>query len=147
MQLKSVISHIKDVEEGEFISYGRTFITPHPMKIATVAIGYADGYSRSLSNKAYALVHGKKATVIGRVCMDQLMLDVTDIPNVCSGDVITLFGTDQDALLPVEILAEMSDSINYEIVCHIGRRVPRAYFSGGEHIDTVNYLAGGGKIF
>lgn len=147
MQLKSVISHVKDVEEGEFISYGRTFITPHPMKIATVAIGYADGYSRSLSNKAYALVHGKKATVIGRVCMDQLMLDVTDIPNVCSGDVITLFGTDQDALLPVEILAEMSDSINYEIVCHIGRRVPRAYFSGGEHIDTVNYLAGGGKIF
>ncbi len=147
MQLKSVISHIKEVESGESISYGRTFSSSRPMKIATVTIGYADGYSRSLSNKAYALVHGKKAAVIGRVCMDQLMLDITDIPDVCTGDVVTLFGTDESTALPVEILAQLSDSINYEVVCHIGRRVPRAYFSGGKHIDTVNYLAGGGKMF
>ena len=147
MQLKSVVSLVKTVNKGDCISYGRSFAAEKPMKIATVAIGYADGYFRAFSNCAYVLVHGKKAPVIGKVCMDQLMLDVSDIDGVSSGDIVTLFGNDGDTSLPVETLAELANTINYEVICHIGRRVPRAYFSEGKCIDTVNYLAGGGKIF
>ena len=121
MTLKSVVSMVKTVEGGATVNYGRTFKAQKPMKIATVAAGYADGYPRLLSNKAYVLIGGKKAPVVGRVCMDQLSVDVSEIDNVNIGDEVILFGKE----LSVDILARLSDTINYEIVCDISPRVPR----------------------
>ena len=121
MTLKSVVSLVKDIKAGTEVSYGRTFKAPHDMRIATVSAGYADGYPRVLSNKGYVLIGGKRAKIVGRVCMDQMCVDVTDIENVKMGDEVTLFGKG----LAVEELALMSDTINYEIVCGISPRVPR----------------------
>ena len=121
MTLKSVVSMVKEINAGDTVSYGRTFKAERKMKIATVAAGYADGYPRSLSNKAYVLIKGKKAKILGRVCMDQMSVDVTDIDNVALGDEVILFGKD----LPAHKLADMCGTINYEIVCGISPRVPR----------------------
>ncbi len=121
MTLKSVVSMVKEINADDTVSYGRTFKAERKMKIATVAAGYADGYPRSLSSKAYVLIHGKKAKILGRVCMDQMSVDVTDIENVALGDEVILFGKE----LPVEKLADMCGTINYEIVCGISPRVPR----------------------
>lgn len=140
MELKTVISQVKTIQPGDSVSYGRIFTASRATTIATVAIGYADGYHRQLSNSAYMLVRGRKAPVVGRICMDQLMLDVTDIAGVSEGDVVTVFGQDGDALLPVEEIARRVGTINYEIVCNIGRRVPRAYYRGGECVGVVDYL-------
>lgn len=121
MTLKSVVSFVKTVKAGTQISYGRTFTAKSDMKIATVSAGYADGYPRKLSNKGEVIIGGKRAKVIGRVCMDQIMVDVTDISDVKIGDEVVLFGKD----LPVDEIAEICDTINYEIVCDISPRVPR----------------------
>lgn len=121
MTLKSVVSMVKTIKKGDTVSYGRTFKAEKEIKIATVSAGYADGYPRLLSNKAYVLINGKKAPVLGRVCMDQITVDVSDIENVKMGDEVILFGKD----LPVDILAELCGTINYEIVCGISSRVPR----------------------
>jgi len=127
MELKTVISMVKTVPAGESISYGRTYVTDKPTVIATAAIGYADGYFRNLSDTAYMLVHGKPAPVIGRVCMDQLMLDVSGIENVQIGDIATVFGKDNGAFLSAEELAALAGTINYEIITRIGRRVPKVF--------------------
>lgn len=121
MTVKSVVSMVKSVKCGDTINYGRTFKVAHGMRIATVSAGYADGYPRALSNKGYVLIGGKKAKIVGRICMDQFSVDVTDIENVKIGDEVTLFGKE----LPVETLANLTDTINYEIVCGISSRVPR----------------------
>ena len=121
MTVKSVVSLVKDIKAGTTVSYGRTFTAPHNMKIATIAAGYADGYPRSLSNKGYVLIGGKRAKIIGRVCMDQLSVDVSHIDGVRQGDEVILFGKE----LPVEEIAAMANTINYEIVCGISPRVPR----------------------
>lgn len=121
MTLKSVVSMVKEINAGDTVSYGRTFKADKKMKIATVTAGYADGYPRALSNKAYVLIKGKKAPIIGRICMDQMAVDVSDIDDVALGDEVILFGKD----LPVEILADICGTINYEIVCGISPRVPR----------------------
>lgn len=121
MTLKSVVSMVKEITKGDAVSYGKTFIAEKNLKIATVAAGYADGYPRLLSNKAFVIINGKKAPVLGRVCMDQMSVDVTDIPEVKMGDEVILFGKE----LSVDILAELSNTINYEIVCGISPRVPR----------------------
>lgn len=121
MTLKSVVSMVKEINAGDTVSYGRTFKAEKKMKIATVAAGYADGYPRSLSGKAYVLINGKKAGIVGRICMDQLAVDVSDIENVSLGDEVILFGKE----LPVEELADICGTINYEIVCGISPRVPR----------------------
>ena len=121
MKIVSHVIHVKEVPEGSGVSYGHTFFSERPTKIATVCIGYADGYSRSLSNKGYVVINGKKANIIGRVCMDQTMVDVTDIEDVKIGDEVLLFGKE----LPVEEIAELTNTINYEIVCGISPRVPR----------------------
>lgn len=121
MTLKSVVSMVKEIEEGDTVSYGRTFKADKKIKIATVAAGYADGYPRVLSNKAFVLINGKKAKVLGRICMDQLSVDVTDIEDIKLGDEVILFGKE----LPVETLANICNTINYEIVCGISPRVPR----------------------
>lgn len=121
MTLKSVVSFVKTVKTGTQISYGRTFTAKSNMKIATVSAGYADGYPRKLSNKGEVIVCGKRAKVVGRVCMDQIMIDVTGIEDVKIGDEVTLFGKD----LSVDSIARICDTINYEIICDISPRVPR----------------------
>lgn len=123
MSMYSVVSMVKTIEKGETVSYGRTFKAKSKRKIATVSAGYADGVPRLLSNKGYMLVHGQKAPIVGRVCMDQLCLDVTDIEGVCEGDLVTIFGEG----LPVEEIAKTVKTINYEIVCGINKRVPIVY--------------------
>lgn len=127
MELKSHIIFIKTVKAGEGISYGRTYITSKDTRIATVSIGYGDGYPRTLSSKGYVLIHGKKAPITGRVCMDQFMIDVTGIDNVCVGDTVTLMGRDGDEVISAEELAELSGRFNYELVCDINSRVERVY--------------------
>lgn len=121
MTLKSVVSMVKEIGTEDTVSYGRTFKADKKMRVATVSIGYADGYPRLLSNKAYVIINGKKADILGRVCMDQLSVDVTDIPDVKMGDEVILFGKE----LSVDMLAELCGTINYEIVCGISPRVPR----------------------
>ena len=127
MSLKTVISQVKTVPEGTAVSYGGTFVTQRKTKIATVPIGYADGYLRVLSSKASMLVNGKKAPVIGRICMDQAMLDITDIENINENTVVTVFGKDGDAEIKVEDIADIANTINYEILCLISKRIPRIY--------------------
>lgn len=130
MELKACVSQVKTVEAGVPVSYGRTFVTERETRIATVTIGYADGYPRLLSGKADVLVHGKRAKIIGRVCMDQLMIDVSHIDGVKAGDVVTLFGRDGDEEITADELANMYGSIGYELVCGISPRVPRRTING-----------------
>jgi len=127
MSLRSVISHVKHIPAGMSVSYGRTYTAKEPIKVATVTIGYADGYSRLLSGKADVLVHGKRCPIIGRVCMDQLMLDVSTIDNAAPGDVVTLIGTDGNETITADELAALYGTIGYEVVCGISKRVPRIY--------------------
>ena len=127
MELKAVISHVKTVKKGDCISYGRTFAADREMRIATVTIGYADGYSRQLSGKGEILVHGKRCRIVGRVCMDQLMMDVTDVPEAKSGDIVTMIGRDGDDIITADDLANVYGTIGYEVVCGISKRVPRIY--------------------
>lgn len=127
MELKAVISQVKSVEAGQCISYGRTFVTTDEMRIATVTIGYADGYSRLLSSKGEILVHGKRCPIVGRVCMDQLMIDVSAVPEAESGDIVTLIGKDGDDIITADELASIYGTIGYEVVCGISKRVPRIY--------------------
>lgn len=136
----SRISHISLLPAGREISYGGTYVTTAPTRVATVPVGYADGYSRSLSGKFYVLIHGKKAPILGRICMDQMMVDVTDIPEVKVGDQVTLVGKDGDQQISVEEIAEAAGSFNYEFVCGISRRVPRYYVQNGQIRHTVHYL-------
>lgn len=121
MTLKSIVSMVKEINEGDTVSYGRTFTAERKIKVATVSAGYADGYPRALSNKAYVIINGKKAKILGKVCMDQMIVDVSDIDDVKMGDEVILFGSE----LPVDILADMANTISYEIVCGISPRVPR----------------------
>lgn len=127
MEFKTHVVNLSEVPAGVGISYGATYITNKPSKIATLSVGYADGYKRSLSGKAKVIIRGQYAPIVGRVCMDQLMVDVTDIPDVAIEDVATLFGKDGDAFIPVEEIADMSGSFNYEFVCSVSERVKRIY--------------------
>lgn len=128
MTLRSVVSYVKEVEPGTPISYGRTYVAPEKRTIATVTIGYADGYPRLLSNKGTATVHGVACPITGRVCMDQLMLDVTDVPDpVQPGDVVTLFGKPEPGVITADEAAAMCGTIGYELVCGISKRVPRDF--------------------
>lgn len=127
MQWKSVISYIKEVPADTSISYGGTYICREPMRVATVPVGYADGMKRDLSNKGRVLVHGTYAKILGRVCMDQFMIDVTSIPQAAIGDEVTIVGRDGEKQIPVEEIAGLSHSFNYEFVCSITGRVPRKY--------------------
>ncbi len=127
MELKSEVVYVKDVEMGEGISYNHTRILTEDKRVATVPVGYGDGYPRLLSNRGYVLIRGEKAPILGRICMDQLMVDVTCIPNVVEGDVVTLIGQDGDASIHVEDLSELCGIFNYEFVCNLDRRIPRIY--------------------
>lgn len=140
MTLKSIISNIKNVPTNTGISYGHKFITKKPSKIATVPIGYADGYTRLLSNKGKVFVNGQLANVVGNICMDQLMIDVTEIQNVNIGDEVVLFGDKEEGYPHVDEIAKSIGTINYEITCMINRRVPRVYIENGKIIEIVEYL-------
>ena len=132
MELKTHIVYIKEVEAGEGISYNHTYVTDKKTKIATIPVGYADGYPRSLSSKGKVLIRGQYAPIIGRICMDQFMVDVTDIEGVSVMDEVTLVGHDGNKMLTVEEVANEAGSFNYEFVCGIGKRVPRVYIRNGE---------------
>jgi len=140
MSLKVRISHVKEIEAGQSVSYGRRFIAEKKSKIASLPIGYADGYTRMLSGKAEALVNGRRVPVVGRICMDQCMVDVTGIEDVKVGDEAVLFGKQGEGFIHIDELAEKLDTINYEIVCMISRRVPRVYVKDGKIVDVLNYL-------
>ena len=127
LSLVSHVSFVKDVEAGTPISYGGTFVSDRPMRVATIPVGYGDGYPRSLSNKGYVLIHGKRAKILGRVCMDQFMADVTDIPETAFMDRVVLVGRDGDEEITVDGLAALSGRFNYEFVCCLGKRIPRIY--------------------
>ena len=140
MSVKANIVHLKEVGENFSVGYGRRFISERPSKIATLALGYADGYRRSLSGKFYVLIRGKKAPILGRVCMDQMMVDVTDIPDVQLNDRVVLVGRSGEEQITVETIAEAAGSFNYEFVCGISRRVPRIYSRSGKTVHSVHYL-------
>ena len=127
MSIKSKVVHIKTLHEGESVSYGRQFIATKETKVATVSVGYADGYPRLLSNKGRVIINGKYANIIGNICMDQLMIDITDIENVKIGNDVILMGTQNDLEISAEEIAHYAGTINYEIICGINNRVPRVY--------------------
>ncbi|WP_343210374.1 alanine racemase [Anaerolentibacter hominis] len=139
MSVHAYVSYVKTLPEGVGVSYGSTFITGRDTVVATIPVGYADGYSRQLSNQGRVLIHGKSAPIIGRVCMDQFMVDVTDIPDVKEGDTATLMGRDQDEIITAEEIGSMTHSFNYEVVCDVGKRVPRAYYRHGEKVATYDH--------
>ncbi len=138
MQIKSVIAQIKTVAPHTPVSYGGTFVTDQPTKIATVPIGYADGYTRSLSNRAYMTVNGQKACVIGRVCMDQLMIDISGIENVKVGDEVIVIGDGKNNTFSFDEMAQLTGTINYELVCLVGKRVPRVYLHHGKNVGIMD---------
>ena len=140
LQWLSRVTHVKTLEPGREISYGGTFVTDRPTRVATVPVGYADGYRRSLSSRFYVLIHGQRAPILGRVCMDQMMVDVTDIPDVVLEDKVTLVGRDGSEEITMEQIAAAADSFNYEFVCGISRRVPRIYTQNGQVVHSVRYL-------
>lgn len=140
LELKSSITMVKELPAGEKISYGGTFTTTRPTTLATVSIGYGDGYPRALSSKGYVLIRGKKAPIVGRVCMDQMMVDVTDIPGVVRNDTVTLIGRDGDCEITVEEIAELAGTFNYEFVCDLGKRIPRNYYWKGQYTGSHDHF-------
>lgn len=140
MSLKTKVSHIKTLEQDGGISYGLTETVKAGTVIATIPIGYADGYLRAFSKKADVLIHGKRARIKGRVCMDQCMVDISDIPDVKVGDEVVVFGTDGNETVSIDELAAIADTIPYELLCMIGRRVPRVYYRDGKCIGVTDYL-------
>ena len=140
MEIKSCITYIKEIEAGTAVSYGGTFVADHTMKVATIPVGYGDGYVRSLSGKGDVLIHGKRAAILGRICMDQFLVDVTDIPDVQEDDEVTLLGSDGAECITMEELAEKSGGFHYEMICDIGKRIPRVYLKDGKVVGTKDYF-------
>lgn len=140
MELKTHISYIKTLPKGVAVGYGGTYITKDETVVATIPIGYADGYPRSLSNKGEVLIKSKRAPIIGRVCMDQLMVDVTHIDNPVVGDTVTLMGRDGEEFLSCEELADKAGSFNYEFVCDVSKRVPRVYYFNNEIVGVQQWI-------
>ena len=127
MTWRTQVTFVKTVQPGDKISYGCTFTAEKPMRIATVACGYGDGYHRNASSRAQVILHGQRARVVGRICMDQMMVDVTDIPDVQVEDVVTLVGTDGDETITIEEIANPAARFDYEMLCDISSRVTRVY--------------------
>lgn len=140
MGLKSFVTYVKTLEPGQAVSYGGTFVAERSMRVATIPVGYGDGYPRNLSGKGHVLIHGERAAILGRVCMDQFMVDVTDIPDVDVDTEVTLIGTDGRDQIRVEELSDLCGRFHYELVCDIGKRVPRVYIRHGEVVGTKDYF-------
>ncbi len=141
LSLYSHIVHIKDVEPGTSISYGGTYVTDRAQRIATIPVGYGDGYPRALSNKGYVLIRGKKAPILGRVCMDQFMVDVTEIPDAELMDEVVLIGKSGEEEITMEQLGELSGRFNYELACDLGNRIPRFYYYKMNLIGKLDFFA------
>lgn len=139
MSIKSCITYIKTLDKGMGVSYGGTFVTDRETTIATIPVGYGDGYSRALSSKGRVLINGQSAPIIGRVCMDQFMVDITDLKGVTLESEVTLVGTDGDECISVEEISGMAGSFNYEFVCMVGKRIPRVYYAGGNKVGTYDF--------
>lgn len=142
LSLYSTVVYLKEIEKGTAVSYGGKFVADKAMKIATIPVGYGDGYPRSLSGKGYVLIRGQKAPILGRVCMDQFMVDVSHISEVCMGDKVTLIGKDEKEIITVEELGELADKFNYEFVCGLSKRIPRTFVKNKKVIGTENYFEG-----
>ena len=142
MALRSHVSYVKTLPAGTPVSYGCTYVTEKETVIATVMAGYADGVPRLLSNCGEVIIRGVKAPIVGRVCMDQFMVDVSHIPNVCAGDTVTIFGTDGEVTITADEVAEKARTIGYELVCGVAPRVPRVYLKNGEVDSVVRTLPG-----
>ena len=140
MELHSLVINVKTIHKGDTVSYGSTYVAKKPTVIATIPVGYADGYPRMLSNKGSVIIHGKRAKIVGMICMDQFMVDVTDIPGVSIGDGVTLIGKDGDEEITCEEIGDISGRFNYEFLCCITRRVPRVYIRNGKTKKIVDYL-------
>ncbi len=138
--LHSHIVYLKTLSTGEEISYGGTYVTKRETKVATIPVGYGDGYPRTLSNVGYVLIRGKKAPILGKICMDQFMVDVTEIPQVTEGDEVVLIGNSRDETITMEELGDLSNRFNYELVCVIGKRVPRIYYKEGNRCYAKDYF-------
>ena len=140
LSLHSRIVHIKTLPAGRSVSYGGTFVTTEDTLVATIPVGYGDGYPRGLSSKGYVLIHGQKAPILGRVCMDQMMVDITGIDGVKILDSVTLIGRDMDREISMEELGELSGRFNYEFSCDLGNRIPRIYFRNGQEVARKHYF-------
>lgn len=140
MELKSYISYIKKIGPGTSVSYGGTYTADREMTVATIPVGYGDGYPRNLSGKGEVLIEGRRARILGRVCMDQFMVDVSSIPGVEEEEEVTLIGRQGKEQITVEELAKACGGFHYEILCDIGKRVPRVYLEGGRIIGTKDYF-------
>lgn len=141
LSLITHVAYVKDLEAGRAISYGGTYVTKRPSRIATIPVGYADGYARGLSNKGAVLIHGKRALICGRVCMDQFMVDVTDIPEVKMGDEVILIGSAGEETITMEEVGELSGRFNYEFVCNLGKRIPRVFRRNGKIIARKDHFS------
>lgn len=139
-QWKARLSHVKVVPANTKISYGATFATTRESVIATVPIGYADGYSRLLSNRGFVLVKGQRVPIVGRVCMDQFMVDVTGLENVQPGDEVVLIGKQGDAEITVDEVASWLNTINYEVTCMVSKRITRVYYENGQIVSICNWI-------
>lgn len=139
MEIKSYVSFVKTLEAGVEIGYGGTYTTTEETIVATIPVGYADGYSRALSNRGRVLIKGKSFPIIGRICMDQFMVDISSKPDIKQGDEVTLVGRDGDEYISIEEVADMSYSFNYEFVCDIGKRIPRVYYRDGKVVATKDF--------
>lgn len=140
LQWKCRISYIKEIEAGVSVSYGGLFTADQKMRVATLPVGYADGYPRGASLKGEVLIHGKRARILGRICMDQCMVDVSDIPEAVKGDEVTLVGKDGEDEITIEELARWCQGFHYELCCDIGKRVPRVYIKNGEIVGYKDYF-------
>lgn len=140
LTLKTVVSQVHQIAPGTTVSYGRTFTAKKKMTIATLPVGYADGYSRLLSNTGQVLIRGQRANIIGRICMDQCMIDVSELPSVQRGEPVTLIGTDGTEQITADEIADKMHTINYEVPCLIGKRVPRVYFRQGQETECYSSI-------
>ena len=140
MELKSHVAFVKDLPAGTAISYGGTFASETDLRVATIPVGYADGYPRALSNKGWVLIHGQKAPILGRICMDQFMVDVTHIADVKHGDEVTLIGRDGDESIHIDELGDLSGRFSYEFACDISKRVPRVYIKDGREWGDLTFF-------
>lgn len=140
MEIKSHVAFLKSVPAGTSIGYNATYVTGKPQRIATVPVGYGDGFPRALSNCGRVLVHGKSAPIVGRICMDQLMIDVTEVPEVKRGDTVILMGREGKEWITAEEIGALSHSFHYEMVCNVGKRIPRVYYKKGEAVGARHFV-------
>lgn len=140
MELISHISHVKMIQAGDGVSYGHIYVADYPERIATIPVGYADGYPRSLSNQGYVLIRGKRCPIRGRICMDQMMVDVSGLEDVQIGEKVVLMGRDGEEQITAAQVGDAAGSFSYEFVSGIGMRVPRVYYYYGKEVEIVNRL-------